>query len=565
MSIDSADTTLGAVWRTHAERQPNALAVSHWADGAVTHRYTWRALFDEALQVASWLDSLGVRRGDVCALLLKPDAQFYPLYMGVVLAGAIPSVMAYPNERLHPQKFRDGLTGMAAHSGLDWMLTDSSLFERFADLIDEKAIRVALVSDAAWKNHAALDADRVDVSPDDVCLLQHSSGTTGLQKGVALSHRAVLTHADRYGKAIAIAASDVVATWLPLYHDMGLIAAFHVPLAHGIPIVQLDAFAWVVRPGELLHAIAQERATLVWLPNFAFNLIADRVRDADVPADACASLRLITSCSEPVRHSSMERLRTKLSPKGLRENAIGASFAMAETTFAITQTPVGLVPVVEHVLRSEIANGHAIISDAGVQTRACVSSGQVIAGCAVQIVDEAGAPVADGAVGSIEVQSESLFSGYRHNEALTSRAFRNDWFVTGDIGYVRDGELFVIGRAKDLIIVAGKNVYPEDVEDAVGQVSGVTAGRVVAFEVDDEQRGTGQIGVVVETADEDIPRLRELRNLVARVGTDFDVPINHIFFAPPRWLIKSSSGKLSRKDNARRALAELEDLIWKTT
>jgi len=559
------NATLPTVWAHNSRRLGDALAVSHWADGKITHRYSWRALFDEAARVARWLRTLGVTRGQVCALLLRPDPAFYPLYMGVVLAGAIPSVVAYPNERLHPQKFRDGLQGMAARSGLDWILTDAELHGRFADLLDAPNIRVAFVNEAAWKSCRPLDTvDAESASTDDTCLLQHSSGTTGLQKGVALSHRAVLEHAHRYGNAINLTARDSVASWLPLYHDMGLIAAFHVPLAFGIPIVQLDAFAWVVRPGELLHAIAHEHATLCWLPNFAFNLIADRVRTNEIPVNACASLRLITSCSEPVRQSSIGHLLEKLRPFGLHATCIGASFAMAETTFAVTQTPIGTAPLVEQVSRAKIANGSAVIATVDEPVRACVSSGKAISGCDVRVVDGGGTRLDDGTVGSIEVRSVSLFTGYRHNEAATARVFRDGWFVTGDMGYLRQGELFVIGREKDLIIVAGKNIYPEDVEDAVGRVDGVTAGRTVAFEIDDEQRGTGQIAVVVETAEQSLLELKALRGRVARVGTDFDVPINHVFFAQPRWLIKSSSGKLSRKDNGARALVELEDVIWKT-
>ena len=565
--LENAGTTLPDVWSAHAEARPDSLAVSHWSEGRVTHRYNWGTLVAEARRVAAWITSLGVQKGQVCALLLRPSPEFFPLYMGVVIAGAIPSVMAYPNERLHPQKFQDGLRGMTTNSGLDMMLTDGELFARFSELLDTAAVRVALVNDWPWRDFAEFTgSESTCARATDTCLLQHSSGTTGLQKGVALSHRAVLEHAHRYGNAIALTEHDSVATWLPLYHDMGLIAAFHVPLLHGIPIVQLDAFAWVVRPGELLQAIAAERATLCWLPNFAFNLIADRVRSREISSDACASLRLITSCSEPVRDSSIRQLWAKLAPHGLKANTIAASFAMAETTFAITQTPVGVAPVVEQVSRTMIASGSAVLvpehsSESG---RACVSSGRPIDGCTVRVVNPAGHVVTDGTIGSIEVQSVSLFNGYRHNEPATTRAFRDGWFVTGDMGYQRGGELFVIGREKDLIIVAGKNIYPEDVEDAVGRVNGVSAGRAVAFEVDDEARGTGQIGVVVETAETGIAALKELRSRVARVGTDFDVPINHVFFAPPRWLIKSSSGKLSRKDNAVRAVAELEDVIWKT-
>lgn len=558
--------TLGGAWAHHAARRPEALAVSHWADGSISHRWTWGALFDSALRAATWLRDCGVRRGQVCALLLQPDAHFFPLYMGVVLIGALPSVIAYPNERLHPQKFRDGLQGMAARSGLDWMLTDPKLWSGFSELLSDSAVRVAMVDVEEWTRSApARQTDLASSEPDDTCVLQHSSGTTGLQKGVALSHRAIVAHANRYAKAIALHASDSVVSWLPLYHDMGLIAAFHIPLAFGIPLVQLDAFAWVVRPVELLKAIAHERGTLTWLPNFAFNLLADRVRTSDIPANACKSLRLVTSCSEPVRQSSIARLLEKLAPYGLAPRNIGASFAMAETTFAITQTPLGRPPIIDVVSRSALGAGVARAPEAGEAQRACVSSGALIDGCAVQIVNVAGELLAEGNVGNIEVQSVSLFAGYQHNKAATARVFRDGWFVTGDIGYLRGGELFVIGREKDLIIVAGKNIYPEDVEDAVGGVDGVTSGRVVAFEVDDEQRGTGQIGVVVETAVEVHEVLLELRSRVARVGNDFDVPINHIFFASPRWLIKSSSGKLSRRDNGQRALNELQDPLWKTS
>jgi fatty-acyl-CoA synthase len=557
--------TLPAAWAHHARTRRDAIAVSHWSDGAIVHRYTWGTLFDDARCAAAWLRALGVKPGQVCALLLPPSPQFFAIYMGVMLTGALPSVIAYPNERLHPQKFRDGLAGMAARSGLDWLFTERTLWQGFADLLENTAVHVAMVDDA-WRVARPLDVALIPAPDHEApCLLQHSSGTTGLQKGVALSHHAIIAHAKRYGDAIRIVADDSIATWLPLYHDMGLIAAFHIPLLYGIPIVQLDAFAWVVRPAELLSAIAAERATLTWLPNFAFNLLADRVRSGDVPAGACESLRLVISCSEPVRQSSIDRLAEKFAPFGLERRNIGASFAMAETTFAITQTPLGAPPRVDRVSRAAIGVGVARVPAEGEGVRECVSSGRPIEGCAVRIVNGAGTRLGDAQVGSIEVTSVSLFSGYSHNEAAGAGVLRDGWFITGDIGYVRDDELFVIGREKDLIIVAGKNIYPEDVEDAVAGVEGVTKGRVVAFEVDDEQRGTGQIGVVVETDESLHERLLILRSQVARIGNDFDVPINHIFFAKPRWLIKSSSGKLSRRDNGIRAQAELEDPIWTTT
>ncbi|MEO8453195.1 MAG: AMP-binding protein, partial [Gemmatimonadota bacterium] len=517
-------------------------------------------------RAASWLSELGVQPGDVCAIVLPSDPLFFAVYMGVVFAGGLPSVLAYPNERLHPAKFQNGLRGMAAKSGLQWMVTDAALWERLASLVADSPIRIGLVDPELFeRGGSSVPIQLPQVLPDQPCLLQHSSGTTGLQKGVTLSHRAILEHAIRYGRSIAVTASDGVASWLPLYHDMGLIAAFHLPFLYGIPVVQLDPFEWVLRPAELLQAVAHERSTLCWLPNFAFNLLADRTRDRDIPPGACETLRLVVSCSEPIRASSIRRLLTRLAPYGLRSGAVSASFAMAETTFAVTQTRPGEAVTTEQVSRSGLAQGIARPPADGEPVRECVSSGVPIDGCAVRITGPGSGVVPDGVVGAVEVTSVSLFEGYRNDPDRTGSAFRGAWFVTGDVGYLRDHELFVIGREKDLIIVGGKNIYPEDVEDALAKVEGVIPGRVVAFEMDDDALGTGRIAVVVETEEAGREARLGLRSRVVHVGAEFDLSISSVFIAPPRWLIKSSSGKLSRRENGARAVEQLEDPIWTTT
>jgi fatty-acyl-CoA synthase len=560
-----ASDTLPTVWRRHAREIPDTVAISHWSSGGVTHRYTWSDLVSEAEASAAWLIRSGVRQGDVCALVLRPAPRFFPIYMGVMLAGALPSVLAYPNERLHPDKFRQGIQGIVGGSGLNWLVTDASLLDRFSGLLVDTAVRIALVPSVI---DPELETAHVEIvlasSPDDPCLVQHSSGTTGLQKSVTLSHRAILEHSRRYGQSIHLSRADVVATWLPLYHDMGLIAGFHLPLSHAVPIVQLDPFEWVSRPAELLLAIAHERATLCWMPNFAFNLLSDRIRSDDIPPGVCESVRLLINCSEPVRASSIRKLVEKLAPYGLRNAAIGASFAMAEATFAVTQTTLGTSPAIEVVSRSALADGVARPPRENEPARDCVSSGRPVDGCRVRVVNEAGDAAADGTVGSIEIMSLSLFSGYRDEAVRTANAFRDGWFVTGDLGFQRADELFVIGRLKDLIIVGGRNIYPEDVEDAISRVEGVIAGRVVAFEKEDEARGTGRIAVIAESLAASRDERADLRLRIVRVGAEFDFSIGTVFLAPPRWLIKSSSGKLSRRENAERADQLREDAPWKT-
>ncbi len=260
--------TLWACWSQRADEGPDREAITHWTACESPFRWTRGELLAAATAHARGILERGVAPGDVCALILRHHRSLYPIYMAVSAIGALPSVLAYPNQRLHPEKFRAGLEGMAARSGLDWVLTHRELEPIVAPLLSRPGSTVrGLLFPLEWKDGAAgappsLGAARCD----EPCLLQHSSGTTGLQKAVVLSHRAVLGHVRRYGAAIGAGPGDKVVSWLPLYHDMGLIACFQLPLALGLPLVQLDPFEWVRAPSILLEAVSRERGTLVWLP-----------------------------------------------------------------------------------------------------------------------------------------------------------------------------------------------------------------------------------------------------------------------------------------------------------
>jgi fatty-acyl-CoA synthase len=552
-------------WRRHLDTKPDSEAIIHWVSDGNHHRWTWETLFGAAVRFASRMREEGVRKGDICALIIRHHPDFYPLYMGISLMGAIPSILAYPNPRLHPDKFRQGLEGMAHHSGLDWIFTERALEETIRPLIGKETTTIrGLLFPLEWEkktSEARKDVESISqfdhrISPNEPCLLQHSSGTTGLQKAVVLSHRAVLDHMLRYGTSIGLEETDKIVSWLPLYHDMGLIAAFQIPLAWGIPLVQMDPFEWVQAPAMFLSAISCERGTLAWLPNFAYNLMADRIHDEDLANLRLGSLRMVINCSEPVRHDSHEKFVRRLGAYGMRADALAVCYAMAETTFAATQTAPGKSANVVSVSRKALAQGRFQPIPVGIpeETKRCVSAGRPIDGCELKVVDERGNELPDGQVGEIAIRSVSLFEGYRNQPEKTAEVLKDGWYFSGDYGARYEGEYYILGRKKDIIIVAGNNITPEDVEDAVNEVPGVIPGRVVACAMEDADSGTEQVCVIAETEETAEKGLNVLRRAIGEAGIRIDVAISRVYLVPPRWLIKSSAGKLSRKANRQRIM-----------
>jgi acyl-CoA synthetase (AMP-forming)/AMP-acid ligase II len=549
-------------WHSIAERAPHREAVVHYIAGEEPYRWTWGEILRVSSLYARALKDHGIRRGDICAIIIRHHKDFYPIYMGISALGALPAVLAYPNSRLHPDKFRQGLEGMVRRSGLDYILTEKDLGPVVNPMVSGTGSTIrGVLYPLEW----SLEGEAAESFPsikggggDAPCLLQHSSGTTGLQKAVILTHRAVLEHVRQYGRAIDIREDDKVVSWLPLYHDMGLIAAFYLPLTLGIPLVQLDPFEWVSAPVILLEAISREKGTLAWLPNFAYNLMADRIREEDIDGIRLDSLRLLVNCSEPVRAESHEKFLRRYASFGFRKEALAACYAMAETTFAATQTPLGQTAKHIIVAREDLSAGIARIARPGEIERDCVSSGIPISGCELKVLDDDENTLPENRVGEIVIRSVSLFNGYHNNPEKTKEVLKDGWYFSGDYGFLHAGEYYIIGRKKDIIILAGKNIYPEDIEDVVGQVEAVLPGRVVAFGIEDDSTGTERICVVAESQVQGEAERKKLRMEIVLAGMGIDVTISDVYLAPPRWLIKSSAGKPARKANMERAMTELK-------
>lgn len=504
------------------------------------------------------LRGLGIRPRDLVVIAHEQTVESIYSFWAALLIGAIPSMFPTLTEKLDPDVYMNSVAELVRLSGVAAVLTDDEFAPRLRPRLPCPVYGDIELS-AADCGIGEAPGPPTTPQPHEIAFLQHSSGTTGLQKGVALSHTAVLNQLAAYSDALALNETDVIVSWLPLYHDMGLIAGFLLPLVQGLPLVLMSPFDWVAHPALLFRAIFDHGGTLCWLPNFAYNHCARRIRRRDLDGVSIAGMRLFINCSEPVRDDSHQMFQERFAAIGLRPEMLCVSYAMAENTFAVTQTAPGRPPVLDIIDQAALEATHYAnpmrADQPGAQRR--VSCGAPIPGTSLRILDGHGRPAGDRQVGEIAIRSDCLLTGYYHRPDI--QPFDSDgWYLTGDMGYVADGELYVTGRRKDLIINAGKNIYPADVEAVLNEVPGVHPGRAVAFGVFDEAEGTELIGVVAEvTAADEAERRAIGRAIRQEVARRMMLTISYVHLVGPQWLLKTSSGKIARGVNREKWLKEV--------
>ena len=497
-----------------------------------------------AARHAAWDRAHGVEAGDTVVLVLPHSVALMAAFAGALLAGALPSILAYPTFKVDPEKYRDGLGGVSAHLQARLVLLDAAFPPDLAACVE--GVLAARLPSLDGLPGPLAPAQWASPDPDAIAFIQHSSGTTGLQKGVALSHRAVLRQLAGLADVLALEPRDRVASWLPLYHDMGLIATFLLPLAAHVAVITEPASDWVLWPGSFLRLVTEHRCTLAWQPNFGFQFLARRVDEEDRTACDLSSLRALVSCSEPVRAESMDEFRRVYAPQGLAPTALQASYAMAENVFAVSHgAPVAVTVDGDTLVR----DGRAVaVPGDHPRARRLLSSGRCLPGHRVRVVDADGLERGEGGVGEILVTSDCLFRGYYRRPDLTARALHDDWYRTGDLGFVREGELYVLGRGDDVIVVGGKNLYPEDLEALAADHPDVHDGRVVAFGLFNADLGTEDVIIVAEmNSEECLPRTRAIEaDIRQRVLGDVGVAPRLVSLVPPRFIVKSTAGKPAR-------------------
>ncbi len=506
----------------------------------------------------------GIQPGEVVVLILQHGKDLVYAFWGAILHGAIPSIMPFLTEKLSPERYKADLSALISVTKPAAIITYPE-FEREVRtaLQDGDSVRSVVVTNRieaqAVIDFASLKGFQRTV--EDVVLLQHSSGTTGLQKGVALSHRAVFNQLSSYSQSLSITEADIVVSWLPLYHDMGLIAGFLMPILSGIPLVIMSPFDWVRAPYRLLKSISKYHGTLTWLPNFAYNFCAQKIRDRHIEGVDLSSLRAVINCSEPVRWESHIAFYERFKNYGLQFQALQTSYAMAENVFAVTQSQLGIVPVVEEIDRAAFMADRVAKSPlAGHSSMKMMSSGRPLEHVKVKAMDENGADVPERVIGELALQSDCMLTGYFNRPDLTEKVFRNGWYLTGDYGYISNGEVFVSGRKKDMIIVGGKNIYPQDVEALTYEVSGVHAGRSVAFGLFDEAQGTEDVVVIAEVDSEDADEQQKIADAIRfHVTKNSAIALRYVKVVGPKWILKTSSGKTARTANKEKFLLELQE------
>jgi fatty-acyl-CoA synthase len=550
------------LYTRHAQ-SPGRVAVyfqdSRRPDLPITYR---QLLYGANAYALSYLRA-GINPGEVVILILQHSEDLIYSFWGAILHGAIPSIMPFLTEKLSPERYRIDLAALLSVTKPAAIVTYPEFAEEVRSALRvEDSVRALIVTDEL-ESQSEPDFSTLQGmkrAAEDIVLLQHSSGTTGLQKGVALSHRAVFNQLDAYSQALGLSSEDVVVSWLPLYHDMGLIAGFLLPILSGIPVVLNSPFDWVRAPHRLLQAVSRYKGTLTWLPNFAYNFCTQKIRDRYLEGLDLSTWRAVINCSEPVHWESHTVFYERFKGCGLKRESLQTSYAMAENVFGVTQSDLSSLPKVEEIDRDAFMSERiARPPIKGYPVLKMMSSGAPLSNTRIRILNERGVEVGDGKVGEIALQSDCMLTGYYNRPDATEKALVDGWFLTGDYGYISGGEVFVSGRKKDMIIVGGRNVYPQDLESLSYEVPGVHAGRSVAFGLFNEEAGTEDVVIVAEVDSENSIEQQKIADLIrAHVTKNSSVALRYVRVVSPKWILKTSSGKTARTANKEKFLQELE-------
>ena len=513
-------------------------------------------LYRQARGVAGALAKKGFKRGDRALLVFPTSAELIIAFFGVQLAGGIP-VPAYPPAAL--EKTELGLERIE-HIARACSARACLASRQLVPLLGELALSVRSLRHLSTVEsllEEGIEPPKPHAVSSDPCFIQYTSGSTGNPKGVLLTHKNLCSNIHAVGQAVKIRSTDVTASWLPLYHDMGLIGGLLFSIYWRIPVVLMSPTAFLMQPVRWLRAMTEHKATLTAAPNFAYGMCAKRVRPKDRHGLDLSSLRLALNGAEPVNVRTLRDFTEAFRAHGFNPSALYPVYGLAECTVAVTfpdlHTPsrakgsdVGDFVRYLVVDRAELALGR-VIERTGEGTMAVVSCGRPVPGHDVQVVDDKGRPLTERAVGHVIVKGPSVMKGYFHDEEATAKVLRNGWLWTGDLGFHVGGELFICGRSKDMLILRGKNYYAEDLERIAERIDGVRSGGVVAFGVYDEAKAMDLSVLVVETKLQDDAARQVLAGRVSeQVATHSGLVLDEVVLVPPGSIPKTSSGKRQR-------------------
>lgn len=535
----------------HERRNPDRVAIQIYGnDEQIATTFTYASLSQGARAVAAGLQARGLQPRQTVALMLPTGADYFLGFFGILLAGGVP-VPIYPPVR--PSQIEEHLRRHArllnnAQTVTLITVPEATLVARLLQAQVEDLRHVVTVAEL---QAPATPWNAVAVRAADLAFLQYTSGSTGDPKGVMLTHANLLANLRAMGRHLAARSDDVFVSWLPLYHDMGLIGACLGSLYHAFPLVVMSPLSFLARPARWLRAIHRHRGTLSAAPNFAYELCWRGIQDHELEGLDLSSWRMAGNGAEPVSPTTVAQFIARFARYGFRPEAMAPVYGLAECSVGLALQPPGRAPVIDRVRRDRfMATGRADPADpADPAALLFPSCGQPIPGHQLRIVDEQGRELPERREGRLEFRGPSATAGYYRNPEATRKLFPHgdDWLDSGDRAYLAGGDVYLTGRVKDLIIRGGRNIYPYELEQVVGEIEGIRKGCVAAFASADPATGSERLVVVAETRATRPEALASLRQRIQSAGVDLlGLPPDDVVLAPPHAVLKTSSGKIRR-------------------
>jgi fatty-acyl-CoA synthase len=511
-------------------------------------RRTFAELQNASMCVARALREAGFKRGDLIAVVLPDAEQFLTALFGASIAGLVPASVYPPATTVDLTQYFGVTARSLRASGARGVITTAPLASGFSSLRDRCPDLQAVLVHETLDAPPLADRDNEPPSLDDLAFIQFTSGSTSVPKGVALTHRNVAANIGAFSGPDGLCAGpgDVAVTWLPLYHDMGLVGMTIGALHTRTPAVIMTPQAFVKRPVDWLRVISRHRGTISFAPTFGYDLCLRRLKDSDLDGLDLSCWRVAGCGAEPIHAPTLTAFAAKLAPAGFRFNSLLPSYGLAEHVVAATLAPRGRPPLVERIAADAVAGGGVatVAGAANVPTVEVMSCGRPLTGHQLRIVGPDGRVLSERQVGEIVLAGPSVMLGYYRQDALTARTIRDGWLHTGDLGYLADGELFVCGRAKDIIIVNGRKYHPQDLEWAVEDIAGVRRGRVVAFGLSEAGRAD-RVVIVLESRGT-VPAATLTDSIRRRIGDLFGLCVDVVAFVPAGTIGRTTSGKMQR-------------------
>lgn len=546
----SAQTLIDVVnW--HVQTHPDRPHIRFCTDENEDEVLTYRQLQEGAVAVAARLQYGGLQRGEPVVIMLPTGRDYFFAYLGVLLAGGVPAPIYPPVRRsqIEDHLHRHGAILKNCGASIMIIMPEAKLF---AQALKAQVENLRSLMTVAELSSGPGIYQALRLGSNDIAFLQYTSGSTGNPKGVVLTHANLLANIRAMGEAVQVSSTDIVVSWLPLYHDMGLIGAWMSSLYYAAQLVLMSPLRFISRPQHWLWTIHRWRGTISAAPNFAYELCLKRIDTAELQGLDLSSWRVACNGAEPVSPQTVEDFCSKFGAYGFRRRAMMPVYGLAESSVGLTFPPLDRGPLIDVIQREPFLRyGRARPAGGGeekvLRFAAC---GRTLPGHEIRILDPAGRELPERHEGILQFRGPSATSGYFRNAQETERLFDDYWLNSGDMAYIAGSDVFITGRKKDILIRAGRNIYPQELEEAVSRLSGIRKGNVVVFGAVDPPSGTERLIVVAETREKETEKLDALRQEIDALAIDLTgAAADEVVLAPPGTVLKTSSGKIRRAGN----------------